>query len=227
MGMAVATAAVLVGPDAGQLLGPAELRRSGVLSFVPIDPGEYCIVVEEHHDANGDCCPDGAETVPLGSCGGACLVVAPSDSNPATAFAFRDIMVGPACTPRGADVLRDGPDDFNGDTVPDEINLDGASLRVARGAGDSVILAWAVLDIRVYPARYNVLLMEGMALPDGDCFRVVGPVFDQPSGTTSRSYDVPVSLGRPTWLAVHETDGCMGDASVSDSSADDIALRCP
>lgn len=223
----VASASVIVGPDAGQLVGPVELRRSTVLGFVPADPGEYCIVVEELHDSNGDCCPDGAETSPLGGCGGACLPVPAGDSNPSTAFAFRDITVGPACTPRGADVLRDGPDDFDGDTVPDEVNLDGASLRVTRGAGDIVILAWDVVDVLVFPARYNVLLMEGARLPDGDCFRVVGPVFDQPSGTTSRSYDLPVGPGRPVWLAVYETDGCMGDASVSDSSADDVALRCP
>ena len=224
------TNSVLVGTDAGQLAGGgAALRRAEMMRFTPATPGEYCVVVVEQHDSNGDCCPDGAETLPLGGCAGACVATAPTDSNPATAYTFRDVRVLPPCTPRTEDVGRDGPNDFDGDTVPDEVNLEGGSLRVSKDPGgpESVALDWAVVDIRVFPARYNVLLMEAGALPPGDCFRVVGPVFDQPSGSTSRLLDMPIPGGGCLWFALYETDGCGGDASVADSNSDDLALSCP
>ena len=83
------------------------------------------------------------------------------------------------------------------------------------------------MDVRVFPARYAVLAMEGQRILPGYCFETASPIYDQPTGVLTRAYDVPVQEGSPWWVAIFETNGCAGDVPVRDASSDDVAWRCP
>jgi hypothetical protein len=226
-GAAIGSVSGRVVGDPGQAGGPPRVGTFRIGPLTPPDPGAYCVVVKEMHDANRDCCPDGEETTPLAGCPGPCVSVAASDSNPSTAFVLREIFVSGTCTPRTPDVGRDGPDDVDGDGSLDEINLDGGSLRVAFGPGgtDEVVLSWSRLDTLVPPARYNVRHVVGAAFDRTLCPLDFMPVIDRPSNVTTRTYSVPAT-GAGTivhWFSVHETDDCTADADVSDSASDDPA----
>jgi hypothetical protein len=208
----VASGAIIVGADAGQLSTGPTRRSATVFQFVPPDVGSYCVVVEERHDLNADCCPDGAETTPLGTpaegCPAACAPIAGSDDNPTNSVVFRTIAVEAACTPLAT------------------ANLDGLSLRVTRPDGDDVTttLSWAVLS--GFPGRFNVHYMEAERYDPSYCFQDIAPIRDRPIGVTQRSYDMPVSPGRPLWMAVFEQDGCPSANSIDDSSSNDPLLGC-
>jgi hypothetical protein len=195
VGALVAEGTLVVGPDDGQRTAGPVLRTATVASFTPPVEGAYCVVVEEWHDLNGDCCPDGAETVPIpgGSCPGPCAPAPGSDSNPSTAITVRDVRVEAACTPVAAS------------------NLDGRSLRVERTNGDRVrtTLRWDVVDPFTFPARYNFHLMEAEAIGAGLAFLDVAPIVDRPVGVLTRDYDLtPPAGGRALWMSINETDGC-------------------
>jgi len=86
------------------------------------------------------------------------------------------------------------------------------------------LLAWR--DTGVFPAQYNVHLMEAMPYDPMLCFEEVAPIFDRPVGVESREYDlVPLRNGLH-WLAVFEADGCPSGASQPDDSRMDPALFC-
>ena len=226
-GAQLATATVTGVPSLGQ--GTATVSAADVLAFTPSDPGPHCLTIEELHDVNGDCCPDGEETTPLGGCAGACTPVAPSDSNGGTRWTLVDLLVGnPCASPKGEDVGRDGPTDTDGDGIPDEINLDGTSLRVARGAAaDEIDLAWSRHDALVFPAIYHVHAASSATFARDACYLEQAPVLESVVGSTAVTLSLPTALGDAAWIAVHETDGCDGGRSVPDDSADDADLGCP
>lgn len=225
-GVIVASATVTGITSFGQ--GSPGTSQVDVLTFDTTIPGPHCLTVEELHDANGDCCPDGEETTPLGGCGGACTPIPPSDSQPGTRWTLLDLLAEAPCSlPIGEDVGRDGPDDLDSDGFPDEINLDGSSLRVARGPGEVVFLTWDRNDPVIFPAVYNLHLVDASTFHEGACFLAQAPVVYRVVGVTATAFDLPVSQGRPAWFAVHETDGCASGASIVDESADDPALACP
>lgn len=209
-----------------QAAGSAATQEVTLMSFTPVAAGPHCLVIQELHDANGDCCPDGEETSPLGGCPGACAPVPPSDSNAATRVTLVDLLVEDACRALAEDVMRDGPDDVTGDGVTDEINLDGGSLRVTRAAGDDVTLAWSVVDPVVPAARYNLHLLDAAIFDRSACFLDEAPVVGLVVGRTVQTMTVPSSAA-PVWLAVYESGGCGAEASVVDASHDDPARRVP
>jgi hypothetical protein len=224
----IGSATVAVADSPGQPGTPPGVTRADLLSFMPVDPGPYCILVEELHDSNGDCCPDGAETTPLlPACAGPCSPVPPTDSNPSTSVIVRDVNVeGTACEPKGEDVGRDGPSDLDADGDLDEINLDGASLRVRRGSGDTVVIDWAVVDALVPPAEYNVHLLEPATLHRSDCFLEQAPVAWRVVGAPPIVLDLPIAPPDSRWFLIAETE-CPGGVGVTDSAADDPSLGCP
>lgn len=204
-GSLVASGGVVVGTDPGQLGTGPVLREAAVLTFTPASAGPHCVVIEELHDLNGDCCGDGFEDVPLGEpgCPGACVATGATDSNPSTRILLRDVTFAATCAPAAAS------------------NLAGDSLRVTRPAGDPVVttVEWALVDGDLFPQRYNVHVIDGDRFGGTACFSAGAPVLDVVVGETSRSYDLPAGgVGKVLWLKVFETDGCPAGASLPDDS---------
>ena len=222
VGNVVASGTFVAGDVAGQAPGSnAEYSSvAGVLDFVPALEGSHCLVIEEFHDANADCCADGFEPagpfddpMGVGSCPGACTPAPASDSNPSTGLLVRDFNVARACTPAAA-----------------TSDMDGGSLRLAKVDGtDPVFTEFLVLDDT--RTVYNVHAMEGRPFDTRLCFQDFSPIFDRlvfsgPVGNeVRRTYELPAPAdGRVLWLAAFETDGCPAASSLPDSSADDPGL---
>lgn len=220
-GSLVASSTLVAGDVTGQLAGGAGLQSlAGVLDFTPLMEGSYCVVVEEFHDSNADCCPDGLEATgpfddPLGgaACPGACTPTAGSDSNPSTTVVLRDFQVYPACVPNA------GPSD-----------LGGASLRLTKGSGNDALVTDLLLidDTRT---TYNVHAMTAQPFEANQCFEGFAPIVDRfafsgPVGNeVRRTYELPAPPdGRVLWLAAFETDACPAARSLQDSSATDPLL---
>ncbi|MEM7247512.1 MAG: hypothetical protein AAF533_19405 [Acidobacteriota bacterium] len=217
----VSSATRVVGDFDGQdVVGAQLLSEEGLLDFVPGMSGDMCVVVEEFHDTNDDCCADGREADgafddPGGVCGGgpACTPVAPSDSNPSTVLLLRQLAIEDPCVPS---------------TVSE---LDGSSLRLAKVPADPTLteLRWTDLGMPI-GASYNLHVMARRPLSDGACFEEEAPVLQQLVGTEAEVVRM-VQLDAPTdgnvlWLAVFETDGCPSGSSVPDDSAMDPNLAC-
>lgn len=222
VGDVVASATFVAGDDPGQAVtGSAQLGElGGVLDFVPALPGSYCLVVEEFHDANADCCADGFEAagpfddpMGVGACPGACTPAPASDSNPSTGLLVRDFIVAESCTPTAA-----------------TSDLAGGSLRLTKTDGRDPVSTELLLldDTRTV---YNVHAQPARPFDSGLCFEEFAPIFDRlvfsgPVGNeVRRTYELPAPAdGRALWLAVFETGGCPAANSLPDSSADDPAL---
>lgn len=196
----------VVGATGSQPLLGAQVLRRDVGQFTPAFEGEYCVIVEELHDTNADCCPDGEETNPLpgATCPGACTPIAGSDSNPTTRIVLRDVRVEAPCTPLPAGMS----------------NLACDSLRVAQEVpGDPLPtrLSWGVVDTAQFPDQYNVHLMEGRRFDAALRFEELAPIVDRPVGLLTRVLELATpGPGRPLWMAIFQTDGCPSADSLQD-----------